>query len=80
MKFTNKWIVVPYSSIDKKLMKKRNVTNQILGNKSLSKEEKLASYNNYIIRKLRKKKLNPSKTQTESDLNKIENYEDDSQD
>lgn len=55
MKFTNKWIVIPYNSIDKK--KHTNITDQILRNKSLSKEEKLASYNNYIIRKLNKQKL-----------------------
>lgn len=72
MKYTNKWVVVPYSSITKKTSKNANVADQIFTNKTLTKEEKLANYNNYIIRKLRKKKLN-QKLDNNEELNETKN-------
>ena len=53
MKFTKKWVVVPYSSISSQ-KENTDPTRQIFRNKSLSKDEKLANYNDFIIRKLRK--------------------------
>ena len=67
MKYTNKWVVVPFSSLDKKITNNANIADQILQNKSLSKEEKIASYNNYIIRKLRKQKFKKQQEQTNDD-------------
>ncbi|CAF1061019.1 unnamed protein product [Brachionus calyciflorus] len=46
MKYSNKWVVVPYS----KLVNKTNDKNKILLDKSLSAEDKLAAYN-YLIKK-----------------------------
>jgi hypothetical protein len=58
MKYTDKWIVVPYSSLNKKINKNSMISNQIFSNKTLTNDEKLAAYNNYIIRKFRKRPSN----------------------
>ena len=58
MKFTNKWIVVPYNSFNSIPRKNENKLIHIFLNKSLTNEEKLAEYNNYIFRKLNKSKEN----------------------
>lgn len=62
MKFTNKWIVVPYNSFNSLPRKNENKLINIFLNKSLTNEEKLAKYNNYIFRKLNKSKENNSDT------------------
>lgn len=59
MKYTNKWIVVPFNSINHQ--ENKSEINKILNNKTLSNDEKLSSYNNFKIREIRKKEINPNK-------------------
>lgn len=67
MKYTNKWIVVPFSSLNK-LNNDGNQINQILENKSLSHDEILDAYNNIKLRKLRKKLSNIEKSNSNNEM------------
>lgn len=50
MKYTNKWVVVPFSSFNSKFQQNSDVIKKIFSNKSLSKDEKIVAYNNYILK------------------------------
>ena len=71
MKYTKKWIVVPYNSITENSPKTQITT--VLNDKSLSNEEKLTSYNNYKIRELRKKEIEKPTTEVNPTQDYFEN-------
>ena len=52
MKYTSKWLVIPYSSIAN--FESKNQRNKIFGNKSMSKDEKIAAYNYHVMKNFRK--------------------------
>jgi hypothetical protein len=55
MKFTNKWIVVPYNTVVNK--SKKEGPNEIFSNKSMNNEEKIAAYNYYLKKNIPKNNL-----------------------
>lgn len=71
MKYTNKWIVVPFNSIKQPTSK--NEINKIFNDNTLSNDEKLSSYNNFKVREIRKNEIEEKKDNQNKDNQNFEN-------
>jgi hypothetical protein len=67
MKYTNKWIVVPYNTLLSK--SKENTPTNIFLNKSLTDNDKIAAYNYYVKKNIQKEQLKKIKPETENTKN-----------
>ena len=75
MKYTKKWMVIPFNSL--KTDYKDDTNRKILSNKKLSKEDKINMYNNIVRKNVRKNNLNQSMSErTPENIEK--NYEQES--
>lgn len=83
MKYTNKWIVVPYNFISN-FDSQQNISKKIFANKSMSNDEKIEAYNYHVLKNHRKlnananmdNNLNELKTESEIDLKSDASYND----
>ncbi|CAF1015651.1 unnamed protein product [Brachionus calyciflorus] len=74
MKYTNKRVVIPYNSLISQ--NKREDTNRILSNKSLTTDDKIAALNYKIQRQLLKNKSNKEIEQEIDNLDNKNNLND----